>query len=73
MPVVDVTGCVLLPGLLDVHVHLTMDADVLNKTGLGENDTFAVLRAAHVAEVAAEQYRGMYEEADGVEAVPPRC
>jgi imidazolonepropionase-like amidohydrolase len=116
-PVIDVSGCILLPGLIDAHVHLTMDADALNKTGGGESDVFAALRAAHAAAAtlragfttvrdmggrnhaeielrhaieaglatgprtlcagkivsatcpAAEQYAGMYAEADGVDAV----
>jgi imidazolonepropionase-like amidohydrolase len=117
VPTIDVAGCILLPGLIDAHVHLTMDADALNKTGTGETDVFAALRAAHAAEatlqagfttvrdmggrnhvemelraaiesglargprmvcagkivsmscLAAEQYAGMYAEADGVDAV----
>jgi imidazolonepropionase-like amidohydrolase len=117
VPTIDVAGCILLPGLIDAHVHLTMDADALNKTGAGETDVFAALRAAHAAEatlqagfttvrdmggrnhvemelraaiesglargprmvctgkivsmscLAAEQYAGMYAEADGVDAV----
>jgi imidazolonepropionase-like amidohydrolase len=117
VPAVDVSGCVLMPGLIDAHVHLTMDAEALNKTGAGESDVFAALRAAHAAEatlragfttvrdmggrnhvemelraavenglargprmlcagrivsmscLAAEQYAGMYAEADGVDAV----
>jgi imidazolonepropionase-like amidohydrolase len=47
--VIDVSGCILLPGLIDAHVHLTMDADALNKTGQGESDVFAALRASHAA------------------------
>ncbi|MFZ0388174.1 MAG: amidohydrolase family protein [Solirubrobacteraceae bacterium] len=117
VPTIDVAGCILLPGLIDAHVHLTMDPDALNKTGVGESDVFATLRAAHAAEatlqagfttvrdmggrnhlemelraaidrdlargprmvcagkivsmscLAAEQYAGMYAEADGVDAV----
>jgi imidazolonepropionase-like amidohydrolase len=117
LPVIDVSDCLLLPGLIDAHVHLTMDADALNKTGAGESDVLAALRAAHAAEatlkagfttvrdmggrnfaemdlrsavaagwaqgprmqlagkivsgscLAAEQYAGMYQEADGADEV----
>lgn len=46
----DVAGLTLMPGLIDCHVHITMDGAASGQIDPNESDALAVLRAAKFAE-----------------------
>jgi len=46
---IDGTGCTLLPGLIDAHIHITLPADANPMEGLNEPDALIALRAAQNA------------------------